>query len=97
MASGSYSPGSTTVRQTAPASYHAYEAQRNLRTCTSCHREESCIQCHSALSGGPFGVNANPHPASWTTSGRCQALRGHNPRVCLKCHRDGSPELRCGG
>ena len=77
--------------------HHAYEAQRNLRTCTSCHREESCIQCHSALSGGPFGLNVNPHPASWTTSGRCQALRGHNPRVCLKCHRDGSPELRCGG
>ena len=77
--------------------HHAYEAQRNLRTCTSCHREESCLQCHSALSGGPFGVNVNPHPASWTTGGRCQALRAHNPRVCLKCHRDGSPELRCGG
>lgn len=77
--------------------HHSFEAQRNLRTCTSCHREESCLQCHSALSGSPFGVNVNPHPANWTTAGRCQALRARNPRVCLKCHRDGSMELRCGG
>lgn len=76
--------------------HHALEAQRNLRTCTSCHREETCLQCHSALSGGPLGQNVNPHPANWTTAGRCQALRAHNPRVCLKCHRDGSAELRCG-
>lgn len=77
--------------------HHAYEAQRNLRTCTSCHREESCLQCHSALSGGPLGISANPHPASWTTGGRCQSLAARNPRVCLKCHRAGSLELRCGG
>jgi hypothetical protein len=78
------------------ANHHAYEAQRNIRTCTSCHREESCLQCHSALGGSALGGGANPHPADWT-AGRCQALRSRNPRVCLKCHRDGSPELRCGG
>ena len=76
--------------------HHAYEAQRNIRTCTSCHREQTCLQCHSALSGSASGLSANPHPADWT-AGRCQALRSRNPRVCLKCHRDGSPELRCGG
>ena len=77
--------------------HHALEAQRNIRTCTSCHREETCLQCHSALSGSALGQSVNPHPADWTTSGRCQALRSRNARVCLKCHHDGSPELRCGG
>ena len=32
------------------------EAQRNLRTCTSCHREETCIDCHSAQPGGRYST-----------------------------------------
>jgi hypothetical protein len=77
--------------------HHSLEAQRNIRSCTSCHREETCLQCHSALSGGALGISANPHPPDWQSSGRCAAMRSRNARMCLKCHRDGSAELRCGG
>ncbi|HPH29829.1 MAG TPA: cytochrome c3 family protein [Pseudomonadota bacterium] len=76
-------------------SHHAFEAQRNLRTCTSCHREQTCLDCHSALPGGRFLIGKSPHPADFVASGRCQATASRNPRMCLKCHREGSAELTC--
>ncbi|MCS6912986.1 MAG: cytochrome c3 family protein [Myxococcales bacterium] len=79
--------------------HHAWEAQRNIRQCVSCHREDTCLQCHSALPGGRIpsmvGAGVNPHPNGWAGSSRCQALADRNPRMCLKCHQDGSPQLRC--
>ncbi len=80
---------------TAGAAHHSWEAQRNLRTCASCHREETCIDCHSSLPGGRFAQGKSPHGLEWITSGRCQSLQSRNARVCLKCHRDGSPQLTC--
>jgi len=80
---------------TAGASHHAWEAQRNLRTCASCHREETCIDCHSSLPGGRFAQGKSPHGLDWITSGRCQSLQSRNARVCLKCHRDGTTQLSC--
>jgi len=62
---------------------HAQEARRNLTTCTSCHREEDCIACHSAEEGG---VQASPHPRGWRGSARCRALDRENRRMCLRCH-----------
>lgn len=75
--------------------HHSFEAQRNLRSCTSCHREETCLACHSALPGGRMPAGVSPHPRDWVDSGRCQALASRNGRVCLKCHRSGSAELGC--
>jgi hypothetical protein len=75
---------------------HAQEAQRNVRSCASCHREETCLGCHSGLGDSRVPGGANPHPADWVSSGRCRALSSRNGRVCLKCHRDGSSELGCG-
>jgi hypothetical protein len=77
--------------------HHAWQAQRNLRTCTSCHRQETCLQCHASTSGAGQAnrMNVNPHPPSWVGSSRCQALRGKNPRVCLTCHAQGDPHLSC--
>ena len=77
------------------ANLHATEAERNLRACVSCHREEACLGCHSSLpdARGPGGVN--PHPADWVSSGRCLALSRRNSRMCLKCHRDGAAVLAC--
>lgn len=80
---------------TAGPSHHAWEAQRNLRTCTSCHREETCIDCHSAQPGGRYSTGKSPHGQEWLSSGRCQSIQSRNARVCLKCHRDGSPQLQC--
>jgi hypothetical protein len=77
--------------------HHAWQAQRNLRQCVSCHREETCLQCHAPLSGaGVAGkMNINPHPPNWRASGRCQALADRNLRVCLRCHAPADPLLHC--
>lgn len=84
----------------AGAGHHAWEAQRNIRACVSCHREESCMQCHTSLPGGrmPGGgaAGVNPHPIGWADSARCSALADRNPRMCLKCHSAESPQTRCG-
>lgn len=99
---GSFFPGSSRrfhpegwASPIAGASHHSWEAQRNLRTCTSCHREETCIDCHSSLPGGRFSIGKNPHGPDWLSSGRCQSIQSRNARVCLKCHRDGSAQMSC--
>jgi hypothetical protein len=63
--------------------HHGVEAQREVRTCASCHRESFCVRCHSAQPGGP---RVNPHPADWAGSRRCEALLARNARMCLRCH-----------
>jgi hypothetical protein len=65
---------------------HSFEAQRNLRACASCHREEFCRECH--------GSQINPHPGSWRGSLRCRSLLARNGRTCLRCHTDVN-EVRC--
>lgn len=79
----------------AASNLHAEEARRSQRSCTSCHREDTCLSCHSTLSDSRVPGGANPHPADWVGSGRCRALASQNPRVCLKCHRDGTTALSC--
>lgn len=66
--------------------HHANEAQKNLRACTSCHREDFCRECHSAE---PARLGISPHGPGWRGSGRCQALAAKNQRMCLRCHTDG--------
>ena len=65
---------------------HGSAARRNLRTCASCHREDSCMECHSTMPGGKS--KTSPHPSSWRGSVRCQSLVEKNPRVCQRCHDD---------
>jgi hypothetical protein len=67
------------------ADHHAFQAQRNLRQCASCHREEHCLTCHSAQ---PSSFQVSPHPRGWAGSRRCEALAARNPRMCLRCHID---------
>jgi len=71
---------------------HAVEARKNITSCTSCHREEDCLTCHSADSGNT--VHASPHPPGWRGSAKCRAMDRGNRRMCLRCHvtRD---ELGC--
>ena len=75
-----------------PAS-HSVQARRNLRTCVSCHREESCLTCHSADPTRSMGIN--PHPPGFSSSTTCKALSTRNQRACLKCHQPGSSALFC--
>jgi hypothetical protein len=71
------------------ATHHSFQAQRNIRTCTSCHREEFCQSCHSADEDSIDIRAVSPHPIGWAGSARCEALRGKNERVCYKCHVEG--------
>jgi len=79
------------VQGARPASHHAFEAQRNIRSCASCHREEFCLDCHSRQTGS-FSIN--PHPAGWAGSWRCRSLRSRAGRMCMRCHVD-PRELTC--
>ena len=79
----------------APENQHGIEARRNQRSCASCHREDTCLACHSTLPDSRVPGGANPHPIDWISSGRCRALVSHNPRLCLKCHREGSAVFSC--
>lgn len=73
------------------ANLHAAVARRNIAQCASCHREDDCLQCHSADTNS---LRASPHPPGWRGSTRCRMLDRGNRRMCLRCHvtRD---ELGC--
>jgi hypothetical protein len=72
---------------------HSQQARRNIRTCVSCHREESCLACHSA--DPARGAQVSPHGPAFGGTSRCRALSARNKRVCLKCHALGAPEIDC--
>lgn len=62
--------------------HHRHAARRNLRDCTSCHRESDCVTCHAA--DAAIGLRApSPHPPGFD----CATL-DRNARGCMKCHRD---------
>jgi hypothetical protein len=62
--------------------HHAFEAQRNLNACVSCHIERDCVACHAG--GGP-GAGFNIHPAGFLSS--CGMQMRRNPRPCFVCHQ----------
>ena len=62
--------------------HHAFEAQRNLNACVSCHIERDCVACHG---GGGIGAGINIHPAGFLSS--CGMQMRRNPRPCLVCHQ----------
>ena len=69
--------------------HHAWEAQRNLNACVSCHTERDCAMCHASTGRG--GLSVDPHPPSFRAT--CAAQLRRNGRPCLVCHEPGSPEL----
>jgi hypothetical protein len=78
--------------------HHKWQAERNIRQCVSCHRQETCLQCHAtnaSAAGGAGKMWVNPHPPTWRGSDRCFALVERNARVCLRCHAPNDPELSC--
>ena len=73
---------------------HSVQAKRNIRTCVSCHREETCLACHSTdPARGP--TNFSPHGPNFGRTARCRFLAARNQRACLKCHAIGAPQLDC--
>lgn len=70
--------------------HHAWEAQRNLNACVSCHTERDCATCH-ASKGVRGGGGINPHPVGFGT--KCSTAFARNPRPCLVCHSASDPTL----
>jgi hypothetical protein len=70
---------------TAPRSpqHHAWEAQRNINACVSCHTERDCTTCH-ASKGVRGGQGVNPHTVGFAS--RCRTPFKRNPRPCFVCH-----------
>ena len=68
---------------------HAFEAQKNINACVSCHVERDCVACHGALSGG--GAGANPHGLKFRD--KCGTMYQKNPRPCFVCHDPYDKEL----
>jgi hypothetical protein len=81
------------VISTPRSSSHSLAAKRNIRSCASCHREESCLACHSA--DPARGPTFSPHGPNFAVTARCRFLAARNKRACLKCHSVGSMELSC--
>lgn len=80
----------TTPASSRGSNHHSFDAQRNIKQCAACHREDFCTTCHSAES--PFRFN--PHPANWRGSRRCRAMAKRAGRMCLRCHVRAS-EVTC--
>ena len=68
--------------------HHAFEAERNLNACVSCHIERDCVVCHG---GQGVGGGFNPHKSGF--SGSCATQMRRNPRPCFVCHNPGDGAL----
>ncbi|MFH1132476.1 MAG: hypothetical protein V1754_14160, partial [Pseudomonadota bacterium] len=87
-----FHPPGFTDKQVGPK-HHSYSARRNVATCSSCHTEKNCIQCHGSRLTGRGGIN--PHPKDFGKSLKCRMLSKRNHRACLKCHPMESKRLKC--
>jgi hypothetical protein len=57
---------------------HGQAARQTLESCTTCHAQQDCMQCHSQL--GAFRVN--PHRTGFDA----RRAQKRNPAVCFACH-----------
>lgn len=57
---------------------HGQAARQGLESCTACHKQNECMQCHSIL--GAFKVN--PHGPGFNA----RRAQQRNAAVCLVCH-----------
>lgn len=78
-------PPSVWVDMPRTRQHHAWEAQRNLNACVSCHSERDCATCHATRGVGGRGFS--PHPPGFAAS--CGGVAARNPRPCLVCHDPG--------
>lgn len=56
---------------------HGRAARQDLPSCTTCHQQTYCMQCHSDL-----GARINPHGPGFNAT----AMSSRNPQLCLMCH-----------
>ena len=91
-------PRQTGVHLSGFRSRHALEARAQPSLCTTCHSEESCNACHTALGVGAGPGARSPHPAGWVTA--TGGLHGNEARIdpmsCASCHGGGGEQLCVG-
>jgi hypothetical protein len=85
-------PGPGRRGQPRSPEHHAYQAQRNIRTCVSCHTESDCIACHAAGTLNRLGSPVSPHPSGFKEA--CAPRKRSNETMCQKCHAPADPLLR---
>ena len=56
---------------------HGRAARQDLKSCTTCHQQTYCMQCHSDL-----GSRINPHGSDFDAA----RMSSKNPQLCLTCH-----------
>jgi hypothetical protein len=56
---------------------HGRAARQGLQSCTTCHLQQDCMQCHSQAG---FGVS--PHGPDFDA----KRMASHNRQICLACH-----------
>lgn len=57
---------------------HGQAARQNLESCTTCHKQNDCTQCHGVL--GAFKIS--PHTKSFDAERAWE----RSPRTCIACH-----------
>jgi hypothetical protein len=81
------------------ASRHADEARADPGMCTTCHSENSCVDCHTRSRVAPGSTSVNPHPPDWVSGpgGGQHGLQARiDPASCAGCH-GGAGEQLCVG
>lgn len=56
---------------------HGRAARQDLPSCTTCHQQTYCMQCHSQL-----GARINPHGPGFDAA----RMAARNSGICLSCH-----------
>ena len=56
---------------------HGRAARQDLTTCTACHQQKYCMDCHSAA-----GWRISPHGPDFNA----ERMAKRNSRICLACH-----------
>lgn len=56
---------------------HGRAARQTLQSCTTCHTQRDCMQCHSS-----FGWKVNPHGRGFNAL----AMYSRNRLMCFRCH-----------
>lgn len=56
---------------------HGRAARQQLTSCTACHQQSYCMQCHSDV-----GWRVSPHGPDFDAA----RMRSRNPTLCIRCH-----------
>lgn len=79
---------------------HSEEARADPGLCTTCHSNDSCVDCHVARHVAPGSGARSPHPPGWISTGSGGGEHGIQARIdpaaCAGCH-GGAGEQLCVG